>query len=173
MSDKLLKELANSYKTSEHFKDRLRERFNVYKDQLIWAQTFFNQSPRLISEKDNVQKWSNGNIVVVVNVVERAYITAWTNGSSIYMDNETYQKFSKLADEIVLQQLRQSIKNIAALKKQIVTTVSQPELVIEDLEKASQNMAQELEALDKKIGSVNQLLEIITVTDDIKKEEDR
>lgn len=157
------KELSNSYKTTEHFKDRLRERFNVFNNQLQWAQTFFNSQPRLVSEIGNVQKWSNGNIVVVTDVKDHAYVTAYSISNNVILDTASFAKFQKVANDLIEKKKKATVKEISAIKKSLVTKLSDIDnslKLVSDTNLSIQSELDELHSYEERIAS---FMEIVIV----------
>lgn len=157
------KELSNSYKTTEHFKDRLRERFNVFNNQLQWAQTFFNSQPRLVNEIDNVQKWSNGNIVVVTDVKDHTYVTAYSISNNVILDSASYDKFQKVANDLISKRKKATVKEISAIKKSLVTKLSDIDnslKLVSDTNLSIQSKLDELHSYEERIAS---FMEIVIV----------
>lgn len=157
------KELSNSYKTSEHFKDRLRERFNVFNNQLQWAQTFFNSQPRLVNEVDNVQKWSNGNIVVVTDVKDHTYVTAYSISNNVILDTASFAKFQKVANDLIEKKKKATVKEISAIKKSLVTKLSDIDnslKLVSDTNLSIQSKLDELHSYEERIAS---FMEIVIV----------
>jgi len=157
------KELSNSYKTTEHFKDRLRERFNVFNNQLQWAQTFFNSQPRLVNEIDNVQKWSNGNIVVVTDVKDHAYVTTYSISNNVIIDAASFAKFQKVSDDLIEKKKKATVKEISAIKKSLVTKLSDIDnslKLVSDTNLSIQSELDELHSYEERIAS---FIEIVIV----------
>ena len=157
------KELSNSYKTTEHFKDRLRERFNVFNNQLQWAQTFFNSQPRLVNEIDNVQKWSNGNIVVVTDVKDHTYVTAYSISNNVILDAASFAKFQKVANDLIEKKKKATVKEISAIKKSLVTKLSDIDnslKLVSDTNISIQSQLDELHSYEERITS---FMEIVIV----------
>lgn len=163
MNDKQYKDIANSYKTTEHFKDRLRERFNVLNNQLQWAQTFFNGQPRLIEENNNVQKWSNGSIVVILNIAERHYITTYSISNSVFLDDNTYEMFKQLAEKIIDKRKRSTVKKIKTLKGKFVTNLSDINSSVENIDIINIQISDEMKSLQKFTTNINSYLEIVQI----------
>lgn len=157
------KELSNSYKTTEHFKDRLRERFNVFNNQLQWSQTFFNSQPRLVNEIDNVQKWSNGNIVVVTDVKDHAYVTTYSISNNVILDTASFAKFQKVANDLIEKKKKATVKEISAIKKSLVTKLSDIDnslKLVSDTNLSIQSELDELHGYEERIAS---FMEIVIV----------
>ena len=123
---------------------------------------FFNSQPRLVNEIDNIQKWSNGNIVVVTDVKDHAYVTAYSISNNVILDTASFAKFQKVANDLI-EKKKATVKEISAIKKSLVTKLSDIDnslKLVSDTNLSIQSQLDELHGYEERIAS---FMEIVIV----------
>lgn len=141
----------DSYSTTNHFKERLYERFLVKENSALdWAREFFNNDPELLNDtRDGNQRWTNGNIVVAIDTKRHNYVTAYPVSGEIELDYEVYQKVNEAIESVIEERTKEYLESVSAIKNDYEVDSDNAE---ESLEKFS-NITNEIFEKTEKLTS--------------------
>lgn len=159
----------DNYVTTLHFKERLHERFLVGENQALdWAREFFNQDPELMNDtKDGNQRWTNGSIVVAIDVKRRNYVTAYPVVDKVELDDEVYGEVKKAIDKVVAKREKQLVKQVADIKKNLVTNITSPEDSIESIKSVTDEISNLVHGFEAFKSNSNRLIDNVSTTKDL------
>lgn len=156
----------DNYVTTLHFKERLHERFLVNDSQALeWAREFFNQDPELMNDtKDGNQRWTNGSIVVAIDVKRRNYVTAYPVVDKVELDEEVYNEVKKAIDKVVSKREKKLVKDVAGVKKSLITNTTSLVDSIDSIKATTNEMSRLMSEFTKFKNDSNRLIDNVSTT---------
>lgn len=156
----------DNYVTTLHFKERLHERFLVNDSQALeWAREFFNQDPELMNDtKDGNQRWTNGSIVVAIDVKRRNYVTAYPVVDKVELDEEVYNEVKKAIDKVVSKREKKLVKDVAEVKKSLITNTTSLVDSIDSIKSTTNEMSRLMSEFTKFKNNSNRLIDNVSTT---------
>lgn len=156
----------DNYVTTLHFKERLHERFLVNDSQALeWAREFFNQDPELMNDtKDGNQRWTNGSIVVAIDVKRRNYVTAYPVVDKVELDEEVYNEVKKAIDKVVSKREKKLVKDVAEVKKSLITNTTSLVDSIDSIKATTNEMSRLMSEFTKFKNNSNRLIDNVSTT---------
>lgn len=156
----------DNYVTTLHFKERLHERFLVNDSQALeWAREFFNQDPELMNDtKDGNQRWTNGSIVVAIDIKRRNYVTAYPVVDKVELDEEVYNEVKKAIDKVVSKREKKLVKDVAGVKKSLITNTTSLVDSIDSIKTTTNEMSRLMSEFTKFKNNSNRLIDNVSTT---------
>lgn len=156
----------DNYVTTLHFKERLHERFLVNDSQALeWAREFFNQDPELMNDtKDGNQRWTNGSIVVAIDVKRRNYVTAYPVVDKVELDEEVYNEVKKAIDKVVSKREKKLVKDVAGVKKSLITNTTSLVDSIDSIKSTTNEMSRLMSEFTEFKNNSNRLIDNVSTT---------
>lgn len=156
----------DNYVTTLHFKERLHERFLVNDSQALeWAREFFNQDPELTNDtKDGNQRWTNGSIVVAIDVKRRNYVTAYPVVDKVELDEEVYNEVKKAIDKVVSKREKKLVKDVAEVKKSLITNTTSLVDSIDSIKSTTNEMSRLMSEFTEFKNNSNRLIDNVSTT---------
>lgn len=156
----------DNYVTTLHFKERLHERFLVNDSQALeWAREFFNQDPELMNDtKDGNQRWTNGSIVVAIDVKRRNYVTAYPVVDKVELDEEVYNEVKKAIDKVVSKREKKLVKDVAEVKKSLITNTTSLVDSIDSIKSTTNEMSRLMSEFTEFKNNSNRLIDNVSTT---------
>lgn len=156
----------DNYVTTLHFKERLHERFLVNDSQALeWAREFFNQDPELMNDtKDGNQRWTNGSIVVAIDVKRRNYVTAYPVVDKVELDEEVYNEVKKAINKVVSKREKKLVKDVAEVKKSLITNTTSLVDSIDSIKSTTNEMSRLMSEFTEFKNNSNRLIDNVSTT---------